>query len=141
MSHFGASVAADVLFWSTRIGADLTMEESLASIIHAYNPDAPLERASTIPASWYTDGRVMELERRTVFARAWQLSGRVEQLRQPGDFVSCELPGGEPVVIARARLVRSDARTTAGRMRSTGRSSARLTLLTRAASIEPRMAS
>src|SRR5688572_27560335 len=77
------------------------MHESLADVIAAYDPDAPLERASTIPATWYVDPRVEDLERRAVFARSWQVAGRCEQLRRPGDFVACELPGGAPVVVVR----------------------------------------
>jgi choline monooxygenase len=77
------------------------MERSLAEIVDAYDPGKPLERASTIPSSWYIDPRVVELERRTVFASSWQLAGRVDQVRHAGDYISCELPGGEPVVVVR----------------------------------------
>src|SRR5687768_6854690 len=77
------------------------MTRSLRDVVAAYDPDAPLERASTIPAEWYTDARVMELERRTAFARSWQLVGRVDQLTDPGRYVSVELPAGEPVVAVR----------------------------------------
>ena len=49
------------------------MQRPLADIIDAYNPEMPLAQASTIPASWYIDPRVMDLERRTVFASSWQL--------------------------------------------------------------------
>jgi phenylpropionate dioxygenase-like ring-hydroxylating dioxygenase large terminal subunit len=71
-------------------------------IIRSYDPDLPLAEASTIPAGWYVDERVFELELRTVFARSWQLIGRVDQVARPGQFVACELPGGEPVVVVRA---------------------------------------
>src|SRR5688500_8273389 len=77
------------------------MQRSLADIIDAYNPETPLAQASTIPASWYVDPRVMELERRTVFASSWQIAGRADQVRHAGDYLSCELPGGEPVVVVR----------------------------------------
>ena len=77
------------------------MPRSLADIIDAYDPNAPLAQASTIPAPWYVDPRVMDLERRTVFASSWQLAGRVDLLRQAGDYISCELPGGEPVLVVR----------------------------------------
>jgi choline monooxygenase len=77
------------------------MRQSLEAIIGLYDANAPLERASTIPAPWYTDPRVLELERRTVFRRAWQYAGRVNQIRAAGDYISCELPGGEPVVVVR----------------------------------------
>jgi len=79
------------------------VEPSLEQIIERYNADAPLAQASTIPASWYTDVRVLELELRTVFRRSWQCAGRVNQLRAPGDYISCALPGGEPVVAVRGQ--------------------------------------
>ena len=79
------------------------MERSLAQILDLYDAHAPLERASTIPAQWYTDARVLELERRTVFRRSWQCAGRVEQLRASGDYVASELPGGEPIVVVRGQ--------------------------------------
>jgi choline monooxygenase len=77
------------------------VNQPLAEIIDAYNPETPLAQASTIPASWYVDPRVMELERRTVFASSWQVAGRADQVRHAGDYLSCELPGGEPVVVVR----------------------------------------
>jgi len=77
------------------------MQRPLGEIIDAYNPDTRLAQASTIPASWYVDPRVMELERRTVFASSWQVAGRADQVRDAGDYLSCELPGGEPVVVVR----------------------------------------
>ena len=74
------------------------MEPSLERLLELYDADAPLAQASTIPAPWYTDPRVLELELRTVFRHSWQYAGRVDQLRAPGDYVTCELPGGEPIV-------------------------------------------
>jgi choline monooxygenase len=77
------------------------MERSVAHIIELYDAEAPLERASTIPAPWYTDPRVLELELGTVFRRSWQYAGRFDQVRAPGDYLACELPGGEPIVAVR----------------------------------------
>jgi choline monooxygenase len=77
------------------------MPRSLADIICSYRRDATLAEASTIPAEWYTDPRVLELERRTVFSRGWQVAARVDQLRQPGHYVACEMPTGEPIVVVR----------------------------------------
>jgi phenylpropionate dioxygenase-like ring-hydroxylating dioxygenase large terminal subunit len=76
---------------------------SLTQIVDLYNADVPLAQASTIPAAWYTDARVLELELRTVFRRSWQYAGRLDQVRAPGDYISCELPGGEPVVAVRGQ--------------------------------------
>jgi choline monooxygenase len=78
------------------------MVQPLAEIIDRYKRDAPLAQASTIPADWYLDQRIFDLERRTVFTRSWQLVGRVDQVRTPGQYLSCELAAGEPVVVVRA---------------------------------------
>jgi choline monooxygenase len=77
------------------------MPGSLAEIVGAYRRDAPLQHASTIPASWYVDPRIAELERRTVFARSWQIACRAAQVGEPGQFVSIELPAREPIVVVR----------------------------------------
>jgi choline monooxygenase len=77
------------------------VEDPLRTILDAYDPHQPLACASTIPADWYTDPRLLEREQRTAFARSWQLAGRVDQLRAAGDFVAFDLPGGEPIVLVR----------------------------------------
>src|SRR6185503_21124069 len=33
--------------------------------------------------------------------RSWQVAGRIEQLERPGQFVTCETAGGEPIVLVR----------------------------------------
>jgi choline monooxygenase len=76
------------------------MDYSVDEIIDLYDPNAPLERAWTIPAPWYVDPRVLDLEHRTVFARSWQLVGRADQVREPGQYLTWEL-AGEPVVVVR----------------------------------------
>src|SRR5947199_1396084 len=68
--------------------------------IDSYDPTLPLEQASTIPASWYTDKRVFALEQETVFSRSWHFAARVDQLTNAGDYVTTEI-AGEPVVIVR----------------------------------------
>src|SRR5262245_47351709 len=77
------------------------MADSLHEIIGRYRADAPLARASTIPAAWYIDTRVLELEHRTVFSHSWQMAARLDELRVPGDYITCELAGGEPIVVTR----------------------------------------
>ena len=74
---------------------------SVAQVIADYDASLPLERASTIPAAWYTDPRVFELELRTVFWDCWQVVARVDELRGAGDFVTRVLPGGDPIVVVR----------------------------------------
>src|SRR4029453_14540994 len=60
--------------------------------VEGYDAAAPLERAWTIPASWYVDPRIAELENRTTFRRTWQLGGRPDQVARPGEFLREGLP-------------------------------------------------
>ena len=76
------------------------MLSPLADLLAAYDEHSPLEHASTIPASWYVDGRIAELERENVFGRTWQVVARADQLQDAGAFVAAEL-AGEPLVIVR----------------------------------------
>lgn len=71
-------------------------------VLAAYDDGAPLEKASTIPGSWYTDPRVLDLERRSVFGRSWQAVGRLDQVREPGQYLTAEV-AGEPVMVVRGR--------------------------------------
>ena len=68
-------------------------EGSLDDLIDRYDPSAPLARARTIPATWYTDARIAALEAHTVFSRSWQMIGRGAQLREPGQFVTADVAG------------------------------------------------
>lgn len=76
------------------------MSNSVLDMLRAYDPALPLERASTIPSAWYTDARVYEYERRAVFGGTWQLVARLDELRESGNFVTCDV-AGEPVVVVR----------------------------------------
>jgi len=76
------------------------VNQSLEDIIDRYDPTLPLEQASTIPASWYTDKRIFALEQATVFSRSWHFAARVDQLTKAGDYVTTEI-AGEPVAIVR----------------------------------------
>jgi len=75
-------------------------QSSVAEILAAYDDQAPLSRAFTIPAPWYVDSRIAALENQAVFSRAWQVVGRAEQVAQPGRFVTAQV-AGEPIVIVR----------------------------------------
>jgi choline monooxygenase len=76
------------------------MRPPVDELIRQYDPQLPLSEASTIPASWYIDERIGALERRTTFSRTWQLAGRVDQVREPGEYVTCEI-AGEPILVVR----------------------------------------
>ena len=76
------------------------MNASIREIIGSYDPNLPLAEARTIPAPWYVDPRVFALEFRTVFARSWQMVGRVDQVREPGQFITCDV-AAEPILVVR----------------------------------------
>lgn len=73
---------------------------TLQNLLAAYDPELPLERASTIPNTWYTAPEVHALERDAVFARSWQVVGRAEQVARPGQFLTADV-AGEPVLVVR----------------------------------------
>src|SRR5256885_10884070 len=50
----------------------------------------PLERAYTIPSSWYFDSELGDLERRTAFA-GWQAVGRLDQVNGPGSYFTADV--------------------------------------------------
>ena len=72
----------------------------MKDIIQQYDPDLPLDHASTIPSSWYTNKDFFELELKTVFSRSWQLAARRDQITKPGDYVTSDI-AGEPIVVVR----------------------------------------
>lgn len=72
----------------------------LAAIVAAYDPAAPLARAATPPAAWYTDPRVHDLELRAVFGGNWHFAARLDQLAEPGRYATATV-GGEPLVLVR----------------------------------------
>lgn len=65
-----------------------------------FDPALPLERANTLPASWYTDPAVLAAERAAVFGRSWQCVGRAEQVSKAGDYLTADI-AGEPVLVVR----------------------------------------
>jgi len=76
------------------------MTNQLRDLIDSYNPTDPIDRAFTIPSSWYTNIDLYNLELQTVFTNSWQLAARIDQLERPGQFVATDV-GTEPVVIVR----------------------------------------
>jgi choline monooxygenase len=76
------------------------MEPTLKEILASYNAAAALQDAYTIPAPWYTDGRIAQLELQNVFSRTWQAVGRTAQVEKPGQYVTATV-AGEPIVAVR----------------------------------------
>jgi len=57
-------------------------------------------RAHTIPARFYFDAELFAEERKRIFSRCWQVVGHGDQVKNPGDFFTCELQG-EPLLLVR----------------------------------------
>jgi choline monooxygenase len=69
------------------------------SEILAFDPEIPISKASTPPASWYVDPAFEPLERQAVFRRTWQVACRAEEVAAPGSFVAGRLAGLSYVVV------------------------------------------
>jgi choline monooxygenase len=76
------------------------MQRNVRSLLDLYNPNNPLEHASTIPSPWYFDTGLAELENTAVFGKTWQAVGRADQVQQPGQFLTADI-AGEPIVVVR----------------------------------------
>jgi choline monooxygenase len=74
--------------------------ESLRQTLAQFDPTRPLERAETLPASWYWHPEVAELERRAVFQATWQPVGLAHQVATAGSYLTADVVG-EPVAVVR----------------------------------------
>jgi phenylpropionate dioxygenase-like ring-hydroxylating dioxygenase large terminal subunit len=62
----------------------------------------PLERAETLPPSYYTDPELYRLEEEVVFRRQWCYVCREDQVANAGDYVTIDL-AGTPLVVVRGK--------------------------------------
>jgi phenylpropionate dioxygenase-like ring-hydroxylating dioxygenase large terminal subunit len=76
------------------------MSRDVRSLLELYNPDNPLDHASTIPSPWYFDEGIAELENSAVFGKTWQAVGRADQVQKSGQFLTADI-AGDPVVVVR----------------------------------------
>jgi len=76
------------------------MSSGLQRLIDEYDASLSLDRASTIPASWYVDKNLHRFELKSVFSNTWQLAARLDQVKQAGQYVTTDI-AGEPIVIVR----------------------------------------
>jgi choline monooxygenase len=76
------------------------MSRDVHSLLELYNPNNPLDHASTIPSPWYFDEGIAELENSAVFGKTWQAVGRAEQVQNPGQFLTADI-AGDPIVVVR----------------------------------------
>jgi choline monooxygenase len=66
----------------------------------AFQVDADIARAWTLPAHFYTDPSSLAAEKEKIFARTWQVVGHASQVQNPGDYFTTDLIG-EPLVLVR----------------------------------------
>ncbi|XP_070558940.1 uncharacterized protein [Ptychodera flava] len=66
--------------------ASLSKLEWLLQDVNRFQIDLPVERASTPPATWYTDPAYHDLELDSVFRANWLPVGRVDQVTTPGRY-------------------------------------------------------
>lgn len=83
----------------------------------SFDATAPLEKASTPPALWYTAADVAERERESVFARTWQFAAPSAWLRDPGSYVTTTV-AGEAVLLVRGQDARLRAMSNVCRHRA-----------------------
>lgn len=62
--------------------------------------DADIAKASTLPASAYTDAGIFAAEKEKIFSRTWQVVGHSASVTMPGDYFTTELIG-EPLLLVR----------------------------------------
>ncbi|MDP9337612.1 MAG: aromatic ring-hydroxylating dioxygenase subunit alpha [Acidobacteriota bacterium] len=76
------------------------MQRNVRTLLSLYNPENPLDHASTIPSPWYFDENIAELENSAVFGKTWQVVGRADQVQGLGQFLTADI-AGEPIVVVR----------------------------------------
>jgi choline monooxygenase len=59
-----------------------------------------IERAETLPSSWYTEPEMPKIEHQVIFSTAWQLAGHVSEIPNAGDSF-CRHIAGNPVIVFR----------------------------------------
>lgn len=62
----------------------------------------PIERAKTIPASWYTDPLYYDLDQKILFEESWQFVGHESQFSSPGSFITATI-GNESVIVVKGK--------------------------------------
>ena len=65
--------------------------------------EEPLEKAFTIPSSWYTRPAFHDLDQEAVFQTHWHLLGHTSQLTETGAYLSGEVAGNPALVIKTAK--------------------------------------
>ncbi|XP_023329334.1 choline monooxygenase, chloroplastic [Eurytemora carolleeae] len=80
--------------WQRHISSNIQNE------VGRWNPDIPVEEATTPPSSWFINSDIYTLEKQAVFARSWICVGRRDQVQNTGDYFS-GMVGDEPYIVVR----------------------------------------
>ena len=62
--------------------------KSLVATLNEFDASCEIERASTAPASWYTEPKWLQEEARIVFGTNWLHVANLHQVKAPGDYIS-----------------------------------------------------
>ena len=62
----------------------------------------PIERAYTIPSTWYTHPGFLQLEKEAVFSQTWQYVGHAAQVQAPGDYAIAAI-ADNPIIVVRGK--------------------------------------
>ena len=67
----------------------------------AHRRDIPLERATTLPASWYAGDDHHELELERIFRHGWSCVAVTDDVATPGSYHATTVAGAVPIVLTR----------------------------------------
>ena len=76
------------------------MTDRVRELLAEFDPSLPLDRARTIPASWYSSPEMAVAERRCIFGDSWLVVGRADQVVAPGSFLTADVAGW-PILVVR----------------------------------------
>ena len=71
---------------------------SIREIIATYNPDAHLSESVNPAIILVHRSSHSRTRAKTVLSQSWQFVGRTNQLRDPGNYITCDV-AGEPIVV------------------------------------------
>ena len=75
-------------------------------MLNTITPDTlahdPIERAETIPSSWYVDRAIHDFEREAIFLRSWCYVGHVGALANAGDYLTATV-ADNPIIVVRGK--------------------------------------
>ena len=77
----------------------------LPKILHNHEEELnqpPIERAFTIPSSWYHDQELFDFELQILFSKNWQYVGHQQQLNKTGDVIHTVI-AGNPILLIKTK--------------------------------------